>query len=297
MLDVRRLRVLVAVADHGTFSAAADALHLTQPAVSHHVARLEAETGLALVQRSAHALSFTPAGTLLVERGRELLDRIAAVDAELGELRDRAAGEVRLAAFPTAFADLVPRALAALAADRPGVRVVARRTSSRAAGEALTARTADVAVAFGDAVASTPDVAWTTLLDDPMLAILPARHRLAGRDAIALRELADEPWVIGTATGPDAFIRRACVAAGFEPRAVRREDDLLVIQGIVAAGSAVTLLPTLGLAHRRPDVAVVPLRDGPRRAVSAGVRTAGAGAGARALVAALAGVAGALAAG
>src|SRR5690242_21803214 len=109
-MDLTRLRVLVAVADEGSVTAAADALHYAQPSVSHHLAKLEAETGVALVRRVGRGIQLTEAGRLLADRSREILGQVEAVRRELGDHAELRTGRVRLAAFPSALATLVPPA-------------------------------------------------------------------------------------------------------------------------------------------------------------------------------------------
>lgn len=122
MLDVTRLRVLLAVARHGSVTAAAEALHYAQPSVSHHLARLEAETGARLLQRVGRGVRLTPAGRLLAERAEEILGRLDAAEAELASLSGLTAGRVRLAAFPSALGSFVPVAAARFAQAHPGSR-------------------------------------------------------------------------------------------------------------------------------------------------------------------------------
>src|SRR3569833_403122 len=122
MLDVSRLRVLVAIARTGSVTAAAKELHYSQPSVSHHLARLEAETGAQLVRRAGRGIRLTEAGRTLAERGAEILGRLDAAEAELSAHVGLSQGRVRLAAFPSALGAFVPRAAALLAGRRPGRR-------------------------------------------------------------------------------------------------------------------------------------------------------------------------------
>src|SRR5882672_11214034 len=119
MLDTTRLRVLAAVARNGSVTAAARELHYTQPAVSHHMARLEAETGAQLLQRVGRGIRLTPAGQLLADRAAEIVGRIEAASAELSAHVGLSAGRVRVAAFASAIGSLVPAAVAALARRHP----------------------------------------------------------------------------------------------------------------------------------------------------------------------------------
>ena len=122
MLDVNRLRVIDAVARHGSVTAAAKELHYSQPSVTHHLARLEAETGAQLLQRVGRGIRLTPAGQLLADRAAEIIGRIDAAGAELSAHVGLTAGRVRLAGFASANGSLVPAALATLASRHPGLR-------------------------------------------------------------------------------------------------------------------------------------------------------------------------------
>src|SRR5215217_8377808 len=123
MLDVNRLRVIDAVARHGSVTAAAKELHYSQPSVTHHLARLEAETGAQLLQRVGRGIRLTPAGQLLAGRAAEILGRIDAADAELSAHVGLSAGQVRLAGFSSAIGSLVPPAVAELTGRHPGLQV------------------------------------------------------------------------------------------------------------------------------------------------------------------------------
>src|SRR3954470_16038061 len=148
MLDLTRLRVLLAVARHGSVTAAAAALHYAQPSVSHHLARLEVETGAQLVQRVGRGVRLTPAGMLLAERGEEILGRLDAAEAELAEHSGLRAGRVRLAAFPSALGSFVPAAAAGFAAAHPEVELQFVEAEPPAALRLLRSGDADLAVVF-----------------------------------------------------------------------------------------------------------------------------------------------------
>src|SRR4029079_13458578 len=123
MLDVNRLRVIDAVARHGSITAAAKELHYTQPSVSHHLARLEAETGAKLLQRVGRGIRLTPTGERLAERATEIIGRVDAAAAELSAHVGLNAGRVRLAGSPSAMSTLAPSAAAGLAATHPGLEL------------------------------------------------------------------------------------------------------------------------------------------------------------------------------
>src|ERR1700721_1381435 len=121
MLDVTRLRVLVAVARHGSVPAAARALNCAQPSVSHHLARLEAETGIKLIQRAGRGIRLTDAGRLLAERAAEGIGRLDAAETERAASTGRRADRLRLAASPPALGPIVPPAAAMLRGQQPPV--------------------------------------------------------------------------------------------------------------------------------------------------------------------------------
>jgi molybdate transport repressor ModE-like protein len=257
MIDERRLRVLLAVARGGSLSAAADLLGYTQPAISHHVGRLEDEVGVKVLERAPGGMRLTAAGELLAHRAAAIEAHVQQAQAELDDLLGLRAGTVAVGAYPTAFVDLVPGAVAELRREHPGL-LVELRAADRAAGvRGLHDGSLDVAVVFRDPdepVAWAGDLRVRPLMEDPMRVVLPRGHRLAGRAVVPLRDLAEDPWILGS--DPDGFTVRAARAAGFEPRRAHTADDLLAVQGFVAAGLGVALGPGLGMPSTRDDVLV-----------------------------------------
>ena len=156
MLDVTRLRVLVAVARHGSVTAAARELNYAQPSVSHHLARLEAETGVRLIQRAGRGIRLTDAGRLLADRATEVLGRLDAAENELAAHAGLSAGRVRLAAFPSALGTIVPAAAAMLRADYPGMDVRLTEAEPPEALRMLRAGYVDVALVFRHAQRPAP---------------------------------------------------------------------------------------------------------------------------------------------
>jgi molybdate transport repressor ModE-like protein len=268
MLDVRRLVVLREVATQGSFSAAAQALTYSQSAVSQQIATLEREAGARLVERQGRGIRLTDAGQALVRRADAILTELTAAESDLRLIAGLRGGQVRVSTFASAATSLLPAAVTAFRAAHPGVRVelsLVEETSE--AVEGLRAGRADLALLAEplDQPASGP-VETHRLLDDPMLAVLPAGHRLARRRTVRLDDLAAEPWVLGGGPGCSdrAIILRACHAAGFEPRVSVEfpTDDYNATQGMVAAGAGITLLPRLALAVPHDDLAVRPLAGG-----------------------------------
>jgi DNA-binding transcriptional LysR family regulator len=279
MLDPRRLLTFRAVARAGSFSAAARELSLTQPAVSQQVAALERELGARLLHRRPGGLTLTAAGKIALEHAEALAERLALADAQLAELSDDE-GPLRVGAFPSALATLVPRAIE---------RLVPRRVEAvEGTMEELPAGVADgslhVALCFEDAAAAAREhrgLRRHDLMVEPFVAIVGPAHRLATRRTIRLRELEHDPW---TAPSESGILRRACVAAGFEPDLRFLTRDVLAIRAIVAANLAVSLSPRL-IAGHLDGTTVLELRDeAPKRAVYALTPRTGTTAAARAFL-------------
>jgi len=148
MLDATRLRVLVAIARNGSVTAAAQALNYAQPSISHHIARLEAETGAKLMERAGRGIRLTDAGRLLAERAEEILGRLDAAEAELAAHVGLRQDRVRLAAFGSALGTVVPAAAARLQAERPELNLTLTEAAPAEALRMLRAGLADVALVF-----------------------------------------------------------------------------------------------------------------------------------------------------
>src|SRR5215211_1867879 len=275
MLDVKRLRVLREVAACGSFSAAADSLAYTQSAVSQQIAALEREAGTTLVDRSARGVRLTDAGRALVEHADVILARLADAEAELEAIAGLRGGRVRLAAFPSAGATLMPEAIAAFRDRHPAVELTLEPAEPGPALAKLRAGEVDVALDITVAFRPLPDdgVDRVHLLDDPMYVVLPEGHPAARKRNLKLEDLAEESWILGTtASCPDASIfLRSCQLAGFEPRIAFNSDDYFAMQGFVAAGVGASFIPDLALISVRDDIVVRSLGPRPpaRRIVAA----------------------------
>jgi molybdate transport repressor ModE-like protein len=264
MLDVTRLRVLDAVARHGSVTAAAREMDYSQPSVSHHLARLEAETGAQLLQRAGRGIRLTPAGRLLADRAAEIIGRIDAADAELSAHVGLTAGRVRLAGFASAIGSLVLHAVATLRRDHPGLEVGSTDTHPPEALELLRTGQVEVAIIFrhDEMEDELSGIRLHHLLDDPMYLL---SHRRTG----GLASLSEATWVAGCERCRGHLLA-LCDAAGFEPRIGYESDDMVLIQALVAAGLCVATLPGLALrAHHAPGVVARELPGLPRRVYAA----------------------------
>jgi DNA-binding transcriptional LysR family regulator len=291
MLDVTRLRVLVAVARCGSVTAAARALNYAQPSVSHHLARLEAETGTKLIQRAGRGIRLTDAGRLLAERAAEIIGRLDAAENELAAYTGLRAGRLRLAAFPSALGTIVPAAAALLREQQPGVDLRLTEAEPPEALRMLRAGYVDVALVFrysaetpGSADGFVPglgpgededngiDLAEglreRLLLTEPVHLVTSAHGAGAGSghgsghggaEPAELAGYARHRWIAGC-DRCRANLLRQCAQAGFTPKIAFTTDDYIAVQALVAADLGVSTLPALCLrAARHPGIKTVPL--------------------------------------
>ena len=259
MLDVKRMRVLKEVADRGSFSAAAEALSYTQSAVSQQIAALEKEAGTQLVQRGSRGIRLTDAGETLVRHADAILTRLADAEAELQAIAGVRGGRLRLAAFPTVGATLVPLAIANFRERHPEVELTVRQLEPIDSIPLLKAGEIDIALGIEPdaSVEDSESIERLHLLDDPLHAGLPAGHPLAAKSRLRLKDLADESWINTTnACSCADLVVDACFRAGFDPKTTFESDDYMAIQGLIAAGVGVALIPTLALTTVRDDIVI-----------------------------------------
>jgi DNA-binding transcriptional LysR family regulator len=273
-LDPRRVLTFREVAHRGSFSRAAEALALTQPAVSQQLAALERQLGARLLDRGPGGVAPTEAGRVLLAHADALADRLALAGSQLGELVGAEARRLRLGAFPSALATIVPAAIARLREAEPELEVSVVDDSSPVLAERVGEGELHLAVCFQDAAIERrehPGTRRHDLLEEPMIAALPADHRLAGRKSIRVTELAEEVW---TAPSTEGIIARFCRANGFEPRIAFLSADVLANRALVAAGLCVALMPTL-VSGGIDGVVFVPVQEAPLRSLYAVVPDAG----------------------
>jgi DNA-binding transcriptional LysR family regulator len=250
-----------AVAHERSFSRAARTLALTQPAVSQQVAALEKELGAKLLAREPGGLELTAAGAVLLEHADAIAKRLTLADTQLSEIAAAERVRLRVGAFPSALATLVPKAVAALRAEEPDAEVMIEEGAREVLTERVAAGELHVAVAFQDVALPRREnegIERHDLLRETFLIALPPDHPLAKLDAVPIAALADEPW---TAPSASHLVARACRAAGFEPRLISIMRDPLAMRGLVSQGLAVAMVPQLG-SEVLHGVALRPV-DGP----------------------------------
>jgi DNA-binding transcriptional LysR family regulator len=279
MLDPVKLATLAAVVEHGSFSAAGAALSLSQPAVSRHVGALEARLGTPLLVRARDGVRPTSAGTALLAHAEAVLGRLRLAEREVADLAGLRTGEVRLGSFLTALVHLSSEVGTLLDAAHPALRLRDALLDRPGAFAALTRGEVDVAFVFEHPVqplAPPDDVELVDLFADPVRLLLPVAHPLAAADAVAIADLAAEPWV-RPHEGSAARLHDAVThAAGIAPPLVAagRGDEPLEAQALVAAGRGVLLGFALTVVLDPARIALRPLRDPaavPARRVQAAV--------------------------
>jgi DNA-binding transcriptional LysR family regulator len=247
MFNLVHLKVLAAVARHESVTEAARELHYSQPSVSHHLSRLEATTGVRLVQRVGRGIRLTPEGRLLANRAAEIVGRVDAASTELAAQVGLQAGQVRLAANASALATIVPKAAGALAGAHPGLQLSLFDRHPVEALQMLRHGEIDVALVFHHADAPLEGFRFRHIGDDPI-------HLISRQPADSLANHRDSAWIGGCARCQEE-LTAVCRPAGFTPRLGSLSDDMVVVQSLVAAGIGVAILPGLALrAHRRVDV-------------------------------------------
>jgi DNA-binding transcriptional LysR family regulator len=272
VIDPRRLRVLRALADHGTVTAAGEALHLTPSAVSQQLSALESETGQSLLRRRGRRVSLTAAGELLVEHAHAVAAELERAQATLASFTSGAMGRVSLASFASAITQVVAPAIKDLRVHAPGITVLVRDAEGHASLPLLLDGDIDIAITEEHRLAPRTDdqrLSRFPLYTEPFDVVLPAAHPLAEQDTANLRDLAGEDWIAPLPGNP---CRDVVEAAGGTPRITHVSDDFRAIIALVAAGAGVALVPRNALVHVAGAIAVPVRGVPPQRRVFAAVR-------------------------
>lgn len=273
MLDAHRLRVFKAVVTAGSIHRAAANLGYTPSAVSQHVATLQRETGLTLIQRNGRGVEITATGQLLADAAETALERLASLDSVVADLRDGRVGTLSVSYFASAGAAWIPPIIATLIREFPDLRVDLRLNELNHTDWP----SPDVDV-FVEGAPFAADAGYDVhhLLKDPYLVVLPETHRLADRAVIPLRELADEAWVDNDFSRGTCrqIILDACSSIGFSPGFNVETHDYPSAIAFVAAGVGITVVPRLGIeAQLTPGLVAIPVvNPAPTRQVGVRVR-------------------------
>jgi DNA-binding transcriptional LysR family regulator len=283
MLDVTKLATLRTVVEHGSFSAAGQALGLTQPAVSRHISLLEAQLGAQLVRRTRQGVYATEAGLLLVGHAEAVLARLAVAEGEIAELTGLRRGHVRLGSFFTALIYLSSEAAAVLEERHPDLfrrqRDVIRDELIDRPGafRGLAAADLDVAIVFEHEFEPTPppdDVELVPLFDDLPCVLLPASHPRAGATAVSPTDLANDTWIRAHHGSAARLVDHVLARAAVRPPVLEagHGDEPVEAQAFIAAGRGVTVAHTLNVLLDHSQIVAVPLAGGsPVRHIQAAI--------------------------
>ncbi len=269
MLDLKRVRVFREVARLGSFSAAADALNYSQPAISHHIARLELEVGTPLLVRSPRGgISLTDPGRVLLSHADAILARVTDAEAELARAIHTENAHVRLGAFTSASATIVATAAGRIRQADPRISLTLLEGETPETLERLRQRTIDVGVVFDGPehpLSEGDDVDLFYVHNDPLLIALPQTHPLAEERAVRLADLRDAEWIEGAGreTPCSRILDDAFEAAGYQPRITFDSGDYQVVLRLVSASVGVGIVPRLAVLGSHPGVVLRPVHPEP----------------------------------
>jgi DNA-binding transcriptional LysR family regulator len=275
-MDIARLRALRELSTRQTMAAVAEALCLTPSAISQQIAQLEAEVGLQLTERQGRGVRLTAAGEVLVAHAERILTVLDEAKSDLAEIKREIAGVLRVAAFPTVAAALLPHAIQQLRASYPLLEIVFNELEPADGLAALGSWNADVAfidnltTLLGDKHRHVDQV---PLIDDVLYVLLPAGHRLAQRQSLAVGDLENERWALDSAVSCyGEFIVNLCRRAGYEPQVNAQCRGFEVVKAMVATGCSISVIPGLRLGQGLAGFSAVRLRPEARRKIAIAFR-------------------------
>ncbi len=259
-MELRQLRYLVALAEEGSFTRAAESEHIAQPAVSQQIRRLEDELGLALVERTTRRVTLTDAGELLVVRARRVMAELDAAQIELQALRGMHAGHVTIGAMHTMGPIDLSLALALFSQRHPDVQFTVREQSSEEMAEMLRVDELDLAFLSVTERVESHGLGLEQLVSEELVVLLPLEHRLGRRRQVRMADLAEEAFI---SFREGARLRELLVTAGrqagFEPRVTLESNESHRIRRLVSRGLGVAILPRSDAEGPGADVAVTKL--------------------------------------
>ncbi|WP_030757201.1 MULTISPECIES: LysR family transcriptional regulator [unclassified Streptomyces] len=272
--DIKKLRILRALAEQGTVTRAAEALHMTPSAVSQQLTNLARQLGVVLLEAEGRRVRLTDAAHLVLRHTEAVFAQLERADAELAGYLAGDTGEVRVGAFSTAVPALVVPAVAALRRTHPGVEVRVRETEAAEAYELLSAGGVDLALSLTAHAPTARDPRFTrvALLEDPLDVALPPGHPLAAAADLRLADLSGDPWIYGGSGPWSEIARSACEAAGFVPEQAHSASGWTAILAMVEAGMGVALVPRMVSSRASGGTVRVLTHDRPTRHVIAAVR-------------------------
>lgn len=275
-MDLGRLRALRELAIRKTMAAVSEALFVSPSAVSQQIALLEQEVGIKLIERRGRGVELTVAGHNLVQRAERIFAEIESARADIAELKQIIAGDLRVAAFPSVAAAVIPGTIRALIQEHPQLSVQFDEMEPEQALAALRSWQTDVALIDDLNVppgALDANIETIPLMEDVFNVMVSLDHPLAETPWATLEDLREEAWVIDTASSNyTRMFTAACQAVGFTPRIVARCNGFEVTVALIREGCAIAILPGLRASHDLEDVWVCRLKPEIRRKISIAFR-------------------------
>ncbi|MBF8668266.1 LysR family transcriptional regulator [Pseudomonas putida] len=275
-MDIGRLRALRELSVRKTMAAVAEALHLSPAAISQQISLLEQEVGIDLVKRRGRGVELTIAGRLLVERANKVFTELESARADMAELKKVVAGEIRVAAFPSVAAALLPKTIRTLRDSHPQLSVQFEEMEPEEAMNALRSWQTDIALIDDLNVPMgivDPGVEVTPLIEDVFNVMMSRDHRLAHKDEVTWDDLSNEFWAIDTASVTyTRMLTEACRKAGYTPNIIARCKGLEVTSALIREGCAIAMFPGLRTRFELNDARVCRLVPEIRRRISIAFR-------------------------
>ena len=263
-MDLNRLLTLRELSRCRTMAATAESLHLSPSAISQQIAQLERELDAVLTERRGRGIVLTPAGEMLVRQSERIMAILDESRAELAQLRNDLAGELRVAAFPSIAVAVLAPAVQAMRGAHPRLRVVVKEMEPQEGLSALSAWHTDVAII--DDLAADPGVRndayeLLPLAQDAMHLLVPASHPLAHRSHLRVSDLRDSDWALdATYSSFGEFVHGLCRRAGFAPRINAHCMGFEMVAAMVASGSSVSIASGMRLTKALPGVKAIRLK-------------------------------------
>jgi DNA-binding transcriptional LysR family regulator len=267
-ITLAQLRVFVALAENGSFTAAGTCLSMTQSAVSHALASLEAELEMLLIDRSRPGISVTAFGERILVYAREMLRYEEAIRQEAAAAKGLAIGRLRIGSISSVATRWLPGLLAAFQRRYPGIDTVVFEGTDQEVQQWLTSRTVDVGLLALPVVG----VAFSVIGEDELCAVLPADHALTQQVAVRVEQLAQEPFIMPQG-GCEPLIRHVFGVGGTAPNVQYNVREMSTTIAMVQEALGVTLVPTLALPQHLTNVQVLPLDPSIRRQLALAVLT------------------------
>ncbi len=278
MIDLGRLRALHAVATYGSVGGAAEALGYTPSAVSQQLAKLERETRTTLVEKRGRGIVLTDAAQQLAATASQVLQLVENAELQLEEQRGQAIGSLAIAAFPTAARGLLPAVLPQLIDQNPALEVSVIETDPFEAVAAVTRGEIQIAIVHdwhNTPLTIPEELSRIKLGSDPADVLVPASHRLAGKEFVRADDLVGERWVCQPAGSIcHEWLVRTMRKAGVEPEVAYSVAEYQTQLAMLARGIGIGLLPRLGRGPLPAGVVAIPLQPTPSRRLYAVWRTA-----------------------